>query len=256
MKNRPTPSGFTLFELLVVFTALALLAAFVVPVLKQKSARSDQATCMNHQRQLAIGLLSFCQDNDEMFPLPSDWIESTSLTGDPKIFACPASKVEGTPESPDYGMSAYAFDLDPQTGEKIGLALGMVDDPTTFELLTDCTGPTGLSSKNPIRDEYTNPFPKSYTVNGFLGDGCNADFRHNGAIVVAYCDGHVAMVKRGLEVSGLSPYGIPIGYGRCFLDLSSPSLKPAELPQRLSSFIVPTSCLATSSSKVWGPSSC
>ena len=209
--------GFTLIELLVVIAIIAILAAILFPVFAKARDKAYQAACMNNQRQLAISLLASVQDNDESLPLPSEWVNATNLSSDPKIFNCPMNSHRGTSADPDYGINAFLFDIDP-TGTFIPLAIGIIEDPNTVELTCDkLAGLSPVSSGNAIKDEYLNPFPKSQTVTGFSGTG---DKRHNGGIVVSYLDGHVALLGGATESGGGSPYSIPPGNGRAFIDFS------------------------------------
>jgi prepilin-type processing-associated H-X9-DG protein/prepilin-type N-terminal cleavage/methylation domain-containing protein len=61
-------SAFTLVELLVVITIIAILAALLLPTLSQSKARAQKIQCANNVRQLGIALQAFVQDNNT-YPL-------------------------------------------------------------------------------------------------------------------------------------------------------------------------------------------
>ncbi len=61
--------GFTLIELLVVIAIIAILAAILFPVFAQARAKARQVTCLSNNRQFGLGILMYCQDYDECFPL-------------------------------------------------------------------------------------------------------------------------------------------------------------------------------------------
>jgi len=61
--------GFTLIELLVVIAIIAILAAILFPVFAKARAKARQASCASNLKQLALGILQYCQDNDETYPL-------------------------------------------------------------------------------------------------------------------------------------------------------------------------------------------
>jgi len=210
--------GFTLIELLVVIAIIAILAAILFPVFAKARERAYQTACMNNQRQLAIGITAFAQDNDESLPMPTNWVAATGLSTDPKVFDCKTAEGTGTPAKPDYAYNANLYDRGEDiytTGANIGafkpisacsiepLALGSVVYPQEVELTCEIEKPTkaGITTSwNPI-----NPFPNTYTVGSFS----QADFRHNNTTVVSYMDGHVAAVPKSMSGTGGDVYSIP-----------------------------------------------
>ncbi len=65
MKKR----GFTLIELLVVIAIIAILAAILFPVFARAREKARQSNCNSNVKQQMTGLLMYCQDYDEKFPL-------------------------------------------------------------------------------------------------------------------------------------------------------------------------------------------
>jgi prepilin-type processing-associated H-X9-DG protein len=205
--------------LLVVIAIIAILAAILFPVFAKAREKAYQTACVNHQRQLAIALMSAAQDNDETLPLPSEWVSATNMSSDAKIFNCPSVSHKGRPSDPDYGMNAFLYDVDSQTGGIVALALGRIENPAAIELTADKrVGFTPDSYGDPIKDQFMNPFPNSFTIDGYKGTG---EARHSGGVVVSYVDGHVKLLK-GIELGlGMTGYNIPANKGRCYIDFST-----------------------------------
>src|SRR5215469_15522684 len=75
--------GFTLIELLVVIAIIAVLVAMLLPVLSNAKRKAAQVACVNNQKQIAIGVKMYVEDNNGSFPgiasrtygyHPPDWI--------------------------------------------------------------------------------------------------------------------------------------------------------------------------------------
>ena len=60
--------GFTLIELLVVIAIIAILAAILFPVFAKAREKARQTKCSSNQRQVAMAVLHYTQDNSEMLP--------------------------------------------------------------------------------------------------------------------------------------------------------------------------------------------
>ncbi|MHB9106413.1 MAG: type II secretion system protein [Armatimonadota bacterium] len=211
-----TPRGFTLIELLVVIAIIGILAAILFPVFARARERGYTASCISNQRQLAIGIQARAQDNSGNLPLPGTWIDAVGLSGDAKIYDCPSSRHKGSPSDPDYGMNAFLYDLD-EGGGIAELSSALIENPAAIELTTDIKGMTEPSSGDTLLDNFVNPFPRSPTVAGF-GLGSNTERRHQEASVVSFLDGHVALLKHLDLGAGTSPYNIPRGNGRWYVD--------------------------------------
>ena len=60
--------AFTLIELLVVIAIIAILAAILFPVFAKAREKARQSSCQSNMKQLALGVLQYCQDYDEKYP--------------------------------------------------------------------------------------------------------------------------------------------------------------------------------------------
>jgi len=60
--------GFTLIELLVVIAIIAILAAILFPVFARAREKARMAACQSNVKQMALALLMYAQDYDEVTP--------------------------------------------------------------------------------------------------------------------------------------------------------------------------------------------
>jgi len=70
---RTKNSSFTLIELLVVVAIIAILAAMLLPALRQAREQGKRVSCMNQLRQVSVGLMMLADEND-------GWM-ATAVTG-------------------------------------------------------------------------------------------------------------------------------------------------------------------------------
>ncbi len=109
--NKTTP--FTLIELLVVIAIIGILASMIMPAIGRARASAKTATCINNHKQIAVSMLSYCDDFKGYYPpgaadTPSPggtncpWIAilfsfgymPTPVVGKPTPAVCPGGRVK------------------------------------------------------------------------------------------------------------------------------------------------------------------
>lgn len=99
-----TVKGFTLVELLVVITIIAILAAILFPVFARTREKARSASCQNSLRQISTAIKIYNSDNDGKMPLMLYYNRYTGLyyrwchaiypnLNNRQIFACPSNDV-------------------------------------------------------------------------------------------------------------------------------------------------------------------
>lgn len=96
------PTAFTLLELLVVVTIIAMLAAILLPVLGKAKLTGKRISCLNNLRQMSLTRKMYTDDNRGKLILSvadEDSVDTAVQTGDAKVLLCPSTHAPRTPLS-------------------------------------------------------------------------------------------------------------------------------------------------------------
>ena len=134
--------GFTLIELLVVIAIIAVLAAILFPVFAKAREKARQTSCLNNQRQIALAINIYIQDNNNYCPPASSVWQQVKFNNN--SLTCPSAP-KLTPQPPSYlynvgldGMPIGGFALPEKTvlsGE--GAHATSTAQPLTYVLYSD-----------------------------------------------------------------------------------------------------------------------
>jgi prepilin-type N-terminal cleavage/methylation domain-containing protein/prepilin-type processing-associated H-X9-DG protein len=229
--------GFTLVELLVVLSIIAILAGLVLAVLGAVRERGQSARCISNLRQLAAANMAYAADNQGSFAPaqepgnkvrwhgardgsngafdPTKGFLAPYLGRQGRVKECPALKdVLTGGQSFEVGTGGYGYNAsyvggsphlpfnDPARFDARKLI--QIQNPARTVMFTDTALPRGEGLQEYA---YTEPFYFVGPGGKLMGQANpSTHFRHNGRAHVAWCDGHVT-AEEPSKISGSNIYG-------------------------------------------------
>jgi prepilin-type N-terminal cleavage/methylation domain-containing protein/prepilin-type processing-associated H-X9-DG protein len=190
-------NGFTLVELLVIIVIIAVLAALVLRVGSDKH-RAVMTICMSNQRQIDIGLVTFCDDHTVSFP----WQVSVTNGGSMELAA-------GNQAYPHYQTLSKYFAAASEPGILVCPADRAKHAATNFAQLAsdNLSYFLNIDAQARNRSSYTLiTGDRDLKINGddvktgLLATTQNMDIQWSGALhphggVLSFADGHVESTK-------------------------------------------------------------
>lgn len=112
--------GFTLVEMLVVVTIIAILVGVLLPQLNRGKDQATRTKCTSNMRQIVMAMMQYARDK-ETFPEREKWLRVNAnegvrggtlynYLGESKVYVCPADTALKSPQpGSDTRLSSYAF---------------------------------------------------------------------------------------------------------------------------------------------------
>ena len=207
--------AFTLIELLIVITIIAILAALLFPVFAKARDKARAINCVGNQRQLALALTMYAGDHDETLPkaffgAPMEpglyrWMEVlVPYTKNAQLLTCPtAEEVVYVPNTVSqyggYVCNRGYFGSDVPDGQPttppfqtFGVSFAEIAEPSQTILLGDGVPGQFQAAWNtrlaqPTQTERGPRGPQLLTAQG----RGTYEARHSDGANFAWCDGHV-----------------------------------------------------------------
>jgi len=198
--------GFTLIEVLVVIAIIAVLTAILFPVFAQAKAAAKKTSCASNTKQLALGVLMYSDDNDDVLPPTQNaagvlWLDLVEpYVRNDHVRVCPTDLGAATNS---YGLNELVFvDLTDYIGDASPPLPTMTDFQTPSN--TIMLGEVGT------QDDLSSPRVNAYKLTApddDLNDAYDARpaARHFSRSNLSFFDGHQKSLRLEQFYTGQSP---------------------------------------------------
>lgn len=106
--------NFTLIELLIVISIIAILAALLLPALNKAREKAREISCVNNLKQVMLSEQFYASDYNDQMPLivTGQWgilywpeiLSTNRYVRNTKIYNCPSNQTKPSPNWNVYGM--------------------------------------------------------------------------------------------------------------------------------------------------------
>ncbi|MEI6518633.1 MAG: hypothetical protein WCO98_01095, partial [bacterium] len=152
-----------------VVATISIVGAIVVPVIAKARDKAKQTACMSNQRQIAMLINMYAQDNKTFLPVSSKiWSGIQKYDVNIERVKCPSDENKNHSNSYVYNNRIS------------GVYLGQVTDPAYMLMTVD--GETVTGEKRTLSNTYYSP--------------ADVQYRHSSLAVASYADGHVEAVDK------------------------------------------------------------
>ncbi|MSU57139.1 MAG: DUF4190 domain-containing protein [Pedosphaera sp.] len=154
-------AGIVLSLIFILIGIFAIPAAMLLPALSKAKQRAQTIHCVNNAKQLALGVIMYASDNNEVMPTATNWCaDIQKYVGGTQAFQCPQGN--------DSFGSHFAFNVNLNH-----VAVTNIPNPSATVVLFETDGGWNVSGGR---------------------EAMLTNSRHGKSFVVAFADGHVEMV--------------------------------------------------------------
>ncbi len=207
-------AGFSLIELLISITIIAVLAALVQTGASKAIDMARTTQCASQMKQIGQALQLYAIDNGNCYPAITDKTTNVNwdrgaiapyLANRPDgrqnlMFVCPATTYQGFPRSDisvSYGSAETRLGIDPSTGN-VAFTYGFprnlnsITNPASSPLLFDACQSGALRYSSVVT--LWNQLVSSSDIKATATTSAYIDYRHAKSASVLYADGHIGML--------------------------------------------------------------